>query len=66
VIVKGSPLTLPRKACIYRVNHHPWPLGSPECTWTEEALAEKLGVILQTVNTWISDISSFYLKKALG
>ena len=29
----------------------------PECTWTEEALAEKLGVIRQTVNTWISDIS---------
>jgi len=28
----------------------------PECTWTEEALAEKLGVIRQTVNTWSSDI----------
>ena len=28
----------------------------PECIWTEEALAEKLGVIRQTVNTWISDI----------
>ena len=28
----------------------------PECTWTEEALAEKLGVSQQTVNTWISDI----------
>ena len=28
----------------------------PECTWTEDALAEKLGVIRQTVNTWISDI----------
>jgi len=27
-----------------------------ECTWTEEALAEKLGVIRQTVNAWISDI----------
>jgi transcriptional regulator with XRE-family HTH domain len=27
-----------------------------ECKWTEEALAEKLGVIQQTVNTWISDI----------
>jgi len=27
-----------------------------ECRWTEEALAEKLGVIRQTVNTWISDI----------
>jgi len=30
--------------------------SDPECTWTEEALAEKLGVIRQTVNTWISDI----------
>ena len=30
--------------------------SDPECTWTEEALAEKLGVIQQTVNTWISDI----------
>jgi len=28
----------------------------PECKWTESALAEKLGVIRQTVNTWISDI----------
>ena len=28
----------------------------PECTWTESALAEKLGVTQQTVNTWISDI----------
>ena len=28
----------------------------PECRWTESALAEKLGVIQQTVNTWISDI----------
>ncbi len=27
-----------------------------ECIYTEEALAEKLGVIRQTVNTWISDI----------
>ncbi|RLB78099.1 MAG: MerR family transcriptional regulator [Deltaproteobacteria bacterium] len=27
-----------------------------ECTWTEDALAKKLGVIRQTVNTWISDI----------
>ncbi len=27
-----------------------------ECTWTEEALAEKLGVVQQTVNSWISDI----------
>jgi len=26
------------------------------CIWTESALAEKLGVIQQTVNTWISDI----------
>jgi len=26
------------------------------CKWTESALAEKLGVIQQTVNTWISDI----------
>jgi len=33
-----------------------------ECTWTEEALAEKLGVIRQTVNTWISDIRA--LQKA--
>ena len=30
--------------------------SAPECTWTEEALADKLGVIQQTVNTWISDI----------
>ncbi len=30
--------------------------SDPECKWTEEALAEKLGVIRQTVNTWISDI----------
>jgi len=28
----------------------------PECKWTESALAEKLGVTRQTVNTWISDI----------
>jgi len=28
----------------------------PECNYTEEALAEKLGVTRQTVNTWISDI----------
>ncbi len=28
----------------------------PECKWTESALAGKLGVIQQTVNTWISDI----------
>ena len=31
-------------------------ISDPECTWTEEALAEKLGVIRQTVNAWISDI----------
>jgi hypothetical protein len=31
-------------------------LTDPECKWTEEALAEKLGVIRQIVNTWISDI----------
>jgi DNA-binding XRE family transcriptional regulator len=30
--------------------------SDPECTWTEDALADKLGVIRQTVNTWISDI----------
>jgi len=30
--------------------------SDPECNWTESALAEKLGVIQQTVNTWISDI----------
>jgi len=30
--------------------------SDPECTWTEDALAEKLGIIRQTVNTWISDI----------
>jgi len=28
----------------------------PECIWTESALAGKLGVIRQTINTWISDI----------
>ena len=28
----------------------------PECKWTESALAKKLGVTRQTVNTWISDI----------
>ncbi|GAG19256.1 unnamed protein product, partial [marine sediment metagenome] len=28
----------------------------PECIWTESALAEKLGVIRQTFNAWISDI----------
>ncbi len=28
----------------------------PECKWTEAALAEKLGVIQQTINKWISDI----------
>jgi len=30
--------------------------SDPECKWTEEALADKLGIIQQTVNTWISDI----------
>jgi len=30
--------------------------SDPEGGWTEDALAEKLGVIQQTVNTWISDI----------
>ena len=30
--------------------------SDPECKWTESALAEKLGVNQQTVNTWISDI----------
>ncbi len=28
----------------------------PECHYTEEALAEKLGVTRQTINIWISDI----------
>ena len=28
----------------------------PECKWTEAALAQKLGVIQQTINSWISDI----------
>ncbi len=28
----------------------------PECKWTESAVAEKLGVIQQTINSWISDI----------
>ena len=31
-------------------------MSDPEGTWTEEALAQKLGVTQQTVNTWISDI----------
>jgi len=30
--------------------------SDPECKWTEETLAQRLGVIRQTVNTWISDI----------
>jgi hypothetical protein len=30
--------------------------SDPKCKWTESALSEKLGVIQQTVNTWISDI----------
>ena len=28
----------------------------PECKWTEDTLAEKLGVSQQTVNAWITDI----------
>ena len=28
----------------------------PECKWAQEALAQKLGVIQQTINTWICDI----------
>ena len=28
----------------------------PECKWTQAALAQKLGVIQQTINSWISDI----------
>ncbi len=28
----------------------------PECNYTEDALAQKLGVTRQTINTWISDI----------
>ena len=28
----------------------------PECKWTQGALAQKLGVIQQTINSWISDI----------
>ena len=31
-------------------------ISDQECRWTEKALAERLGVIQQTVNTWISDI----------
>ena len=31
-------------------------ISDPECRWTEKALAERLGVIQQTVNTWILDI----------
>ena len=30
--------------------------SDPECRWTEKALAERLGVIQQTVNAWVSDI----------
>ena len=30
--------------------------SDPECTWTEEALTQKSGVIQNTVNTWASDI----------
>ena len=32
--------------------------SDPECRWTEEAIAEKLGVIQQTVNIWISGHAS--------
>ena len=28
----------------------------PECKWIEATLAQKLGVIQQTINSWISDI----------
>ena len=31
-------------------------IPDPECKWTEAALVQKLGVIEQTVNSWISDI----------
>jgi len=31
-------------------------ISNPEHKWTEAALAEKLGVIRQTVNNWVSDI----------
>ena len=31
-------------------------IPDPQCKWTEAALAQKLGVIQQTVNAWISDI----------
>ena len=31
-------------------------LKDPECRWTESTIAAKLGVIQQTINTWISDI----------
>jgi len=30
--------------------------GGRECKWTQAALAQKLGVIQQTINSWISDI----------
>ncbi len=30
--------------------------SDPECKWIEEAVAQKLGVKQQTVNTWIYDI----------
>ena len=39
---------------------HQWSLTQlgldPECKWSEEALAQRLGVIQQTINSWISDI----------
>jgi len=31
-------------------------MTDPECKWTEAALSQKLGVIQQTVNSWITDI----------
>ena len=30
--------------------------SDPDCKWTEDAMAEKLGITRQAVNTWISDI----------
>ncbi len=50
-----------RRVALAQTTQSDWPRlslrrGGRECTWTEEALAEKLGVIQQTVNTWISDI----------
>ncbi len=31
---------------------------APECKWTQAALAQKLGVIKQTINSWISGIGA--------